>query len=142
MGNNLHRATQVIAPAFLLDDVLVDPARGKIVAPGHAGTHEALIVTQVQVGLGAVLGNVHFTVLKRTHGAWVHVKVGVQLQQRHVQPARLKNRAQGRGSNPLPQGRNHPAGDEDKIRHRFRYPEKSAKKAGGFDKPNQTTCKW
>jgi hypothetical protein len=44
-------------------------------------------VTDVEVGLGAVLGDEDLAVLERVHGARVHVEVGVELLHRHVQTA-------------------------------------------------------
>ncbi len=40
---------------------------------------EALVVAQVEVGLGAVVGDEHLAVLERTHGARIDVQIGVEL---------------------------------------------------------------
>jgi len=36
-------------------------------------------VAEVQVGLGAILGNEHLAVLKRRHRARIHIDVGIEL---------------------------------------------------------------
>ena len=83
--DHLHRGAQVVAAALLADHVLVDPAGGDGVLAAQARAHEALVVAQVQVGLGAVVGDVHLAVLERAHGARVDVDVGVQLHHRDLQ---------------------------------------------------------
>ena len=42
----------------------------------------------VEVGLGAVLGDEHLAVLERVHGAGVDVEVGVELLHRDLQAPR------------------------------------------------------
>jgi hypothetical protein len=44
-------------------------------------------MSQVQVGFGAVLGNKDLAVLKRTHGAGVHVEVWIALLQGDLETA-------------------------------------------------------
>jgi hypothetical protein len=41
--------------------------------------HEALVVAQVEVGLGPVVGDVDLAVLERAHRARIHVDVGIEL---------------------------------------------------------------
>ena len=65
VGNDLHGLAQVVATAFFLQHRLVDSAGGEIVHLAHARVDEALIVTQVKVGLGAVVGDEHLAVLER-----------------------------------------------------------------------------
>ena len=120
VGDDLDRAPQVVAPALLGDDVMVDAARGEVVflAQGHRGV--ALVMPQVQVGLGPVFGDVDLAVLEGVHGAGVHVDVWVQLLEGDAQAPGLQKRADGRRRHPLAQGRQHPAGDKDQFGlHRF-----------------------
>ena len=44
---------------------------------GAAG--EALVVTEVEVGLGAVVGDEHLAVLIGAHGPRVDIEVGIEL---------------------------------------------------------------
>ena len=78
VGNHLHGSAQIVAAAFFAKDVLVHLTGGKAVIPTHLGAHEAFVMTQVQIGLRAIVGDEHLSVLKRAHGAGVHVKVGVR----------------------------------------------------------------
>src|SRR5690606_41367124 len=84
----------------------------EVAVPAGGGAHEALVVAEIQVGLGAVAGDEHLTVLERTHGARIHVDVGIELDHGDLQPARLEDRAERGGCNALPQRRNHATCDE------------------------------
>jgi len=77
--DHLDGAAQVIAAPLLLDHRLVDLAGGEVVRSAHPRGLEALVVAEVEVGLGAVLRDEHFPVLERRHRAGIHVDVGIQL---------------------------------------------------------------
>ena len=79
--NDLYGFAQVVPPPFLFQYRLVDLPGGEVVGFLHPGGDEALVVAQVQVGFGTIVGHEHFAVLERAHGARVHVEVGVQLDQ-------------------------------------------------------------
>ncbi len=121
----LYRATEIIATTLAPQHLLVDLAGGEVVATRHAGAHETLVMPEIEVGFGAVLGHEHLPVLERAHGAGVDIDVGVELEQRHAQTARFENRRQrGRGK-ALAQRGNHTTRDEDQARHakpcKYRY---------------------
>ena len=67
--DHLHRAAQVVAAALLADDRVVDLAGGEVVLLAHPRRQEALVVAEVEVGLGAVVGDEHLAVLERAHRA-------------------------------------------------------------------------
>src|SRR5581483_10270736 len=102
--DDLHRAAEIIAAPLLLDDRLVDLAGGEVVVPAHLRALEALVVPQVQVGLGPVLRDEHLAVLKRAHGARIDVDVRVQLDVGDADGARFEDRGEGSGGNALAQG--------------------------------------
>ncbi|MNI51273.1 hypothetical protein D3C73_1059890 [compost metagenome] len=89
--NHLDGCTQVVTTALFAQHVLVDTAGGEVVVLGHGRADEPLVVPQVQVGLGAVVGDEHFTVLERAHGARVDVDVRVQLQHGDLKSPRLQD---------------------------------------------------
>src|SRR5690606_1641122 len=60
--DNLNSGTQIVATALFAQHVSVDAASGKVVAASHLGADETLVVAQIQIGLGPVLGYEHFTV--------------------------------------------------------------------------------
>ena len=80
--NHLHRLAEIIAAALARDDLLVDAAGGQIVGLRQLGVREALVVAEVEIGLGAVVGDEHLAVLERAHGAGIDVQVGIELLQR------------------------------------------------------------
>ena len=66
--DHLYGLSQVVAAALLGDDLLVDAPGGEIVGLGQAGVGEAFVMAQVQVRLGAVVGDEDLAVLER--GSW------------------------------------------------------------------------
>jgi len=94
VGNNLHRATQIIASPLLAQHRVVDPAGSKVIALAHGGSGKAFVVTQVQVRLGTVVGHEYLAMLERTHGSGIEVDVGIQFQQRDLQATGFQHRSQ------------------------------------------------
>ncbi|KAI1692159.1 hypothetical protein Ddc_23790 [Ditylenchus destructor] len=95
--DDLHGRAQIVATALLLQHRHVDLAGGEVVALLHPRGDEALVVAQVEVGLGAVVGDVDLTVLERAHGARVDVDVRVELDEGNFEAAGLeKRRERGR----------------------------------------------
>ena len=92
--DDLHRAPEIVAPALLADHALVDLAGGEVVVTPHACTQEAFVVAQIQVGLGAVVGDIDLAVLEGAHGARIDVDVGIELDHGDAQTARLQQRRQ------------------------------------------------
>jgi hypothetical protein len=86
----LHRAAQVIPSALLVDDGKVHLAGGEVALLGEAGIGETLVMPQVQVGFGAIVGDEDLPMLERRHGSRVNVNVGVQLLQRNPQTTRFQ----------------------------------------------------
>jgi len=55
---------------------------------------EALVVAQVEVGFGAIVGHEHLAMLQRRHGAGVDVEVGIELDQGDFEAARFEDRCE------------------------------------------------
>ena len=62
--NHLHGLAEIVASALLLDHQLVDPPGGPVVLPRSSHRGKALVVTEVEIGLGAVVGDEDFAVLE------------------------------------------------------------------------------
>jgi GAF domain-containing protein len=90
--NHLHRLAEVVAATLLLEHALVDLARREVVGLPHAGGDEALVVSQVQVGLGAVIGHEHLAVLERRHRARIDVEVRIELDESDFEAPRFEDR--------------------------------------------------
>jgi hypothetical protein len=103
---SLRRTVSQIAPAVarVAREVLVD---------------EALVVADVEVGLGAVLGDEDLAVLERAHGARVDVQVRVELLRADRQAPGLQQASEGRRDDALPQRGDHAARDKHELGHGF-----------------------
>src|SRR5947207_2062757 len=78
---------------------------------------EPLVMAQVEIGLGAVVGDEDFAVLKRRHRSRIDVEVRVELDQRHLHPAGFEQRADRRCGQAFAEARNYATGYEDVFRH-------------------------
>jgi hypothetical protein len=56
---------------------------------------EALVMAEVEVGFGAVVGDEHFAVLKRRHGARIDVDVRIELDESDFKAPRFQDRCEG-----------------------------------------------
>ena len=115
--NDLDGRAEIIAAALLRDDVLVDAARGDVVGLGRGPAGEALVVTEIEIGLRAVIGHEHFAVLIRRHRSGIEVEIGVELAEADLVASGLQQGTQCRRSQTLAERRNHAAGDEYIPRH-------------------------
>ena len=77
----------------------------------------ALVMPEVEIGLGAVVGHEDFAVLIRAHRAGIDIQIRVELAQPHLEAARLQQRPERRRAQPLAERGDHAAGDEDEPRH-------------------------
>jgi GTP cyclohydrolase II len=80
---------------------LVDLARREVVALAHPHVGEALVVTEVEVGLGAVVGHEHLAVLERRHRAGIDVDVRVELEIGDADAAGSEDCGEGGGGDAL-----------------------------------------
>ncbi len=99
--NDLHGAAEVVAATFLLKHRHVDLAGRPVAVARRGHAREALVVPQVQVGFGPVVGDVDLAVLVRAHRAGVDVDVGVELLHRDAVAVPLEQRADGGGGQSL-----------------------------------------
>ena len=116
--DHLHGRPQVVAAALARDYLLVDlPGR-------HIGSHrqvlvdEALVVTEVEVGLRAVVGDEDLTVLVGAHRPGVDVQVRVELLQGDGEVAGLQDVPDRRRSDSFAERGDDTAGDKNVLRHR------------------------
>ena len=104
-------------PLFAQDGV-PDRARAVARVPREVLVDEALVMAEVEVGLRPVLGDEHLAVLERAHRPRIDVEVRVELLCPHAEPPRLEEAAERGGDDPLPEGRDDSARDEDVARRR------------------------
>ena len=78
---------------------------------------EALVMAEIEIGLGAVVGHEHFAVLVRRHRSGIEIEIGVELAKADLVATRLQQRAERRRSQTFSERGNHAAGDENIPRH-------------------------
>ena len=113
MGNDLDRATQVIAVAFARDHLGVHLPGGHIAFAVEANINEAFIMPQVQVGLRAIIQNIHLAVLVGRHGTGIDIDIRVEFLDGDLQPALLQELPDGCGGDAFADRTDHPAGKID-----------------------------
>ena len=74
-------------------------------------------MAEIEIGLGAVIGDEDLPVLVGAHRAGIDVEVGVELAQPDLEAARLQQRAERRRRETLAERGDHAAGNEDEPRH-------------------------
>ena len=115
MRNHLHGAPEIVAAPLLLDDRHVDLAGGPVAVARRLRAREALVVAEVEIGLGAVVGDVDLAVLVRAHRARIDVDVRVELLQRDAVAVAFEQRADRGGGQALAERRDDAAGHEDVL---------------------------
>src|SRR5918999_2168550 len=121
--DHLDGATEVVAAPLAPDHRVVDRAGSGVRGAGRVDVREALVVAEIEIGLRAVLGHEHLPVLERAHRSRIDVDVGVELLDRHGEPARDKQPAKRSGRDALPESRDDAAGYEDEASVRGRLHE-------------------
>ncbi len=74
-------------------------------------------MAEVEIGLGAIIGDEHLAVLVGAHRARIDVQIRVELAQPHAIAARLQQGCQRRAGDAFAQRGDHAAGDEYVPRH-------------------------
>ena len=97
MRDDLHGLAEIITAAFLGDNGIIDLAGGNVIVFGELPVGEPLVMAQVKVGLGPVVGHIHFPMLIRVHGAGINVQIGVALDGGDFKAAGLEELADGSG---------------------------------------------
>ena len=115
--DDLDGAAEVVAAALLGDDRLVDPAGRDVRELGQVLVDEALVVAEVEVGLGAVVGDEDLAVLVRRHRAGVDVDVRVELEDGDGEAAGLEDPSDAGGGDAFAERGGHASGHKDILRH-------------------------
>ncbi len=67
MRNDLDGGAEIVAAPLLGEDVLVDATGRDVVLPGRRAAGETLIMAEVEIGFGAVVGDEDLAMLIRRH---------------------------------------------------------------------------
>ena len=120
--NHLHGTAQKVAAALASDQVAIDRSRGEVGIAGKVLVDKTLVMTQVKVGLIAVLSNKDLTMLVRAHGARVNVEIRVGLLHGHLVSARFKKTPQRSRGNSFSQRGDNAARYKHMLGHRYTMP--------------------
>ena len=101
--DDLNGLAQIVAAAFLLEDVLVNLPRGEVVEAAELAVRETLVVPEVEVGFRAVVENVNFAVLERTHRSGVYIEIGVEFLDSDLQISCFQKSSERARSKPFTQ---------------------------------------
>ena len=113
VGHDLHGAPEVASLALAVDDRLVDLARRHVRALAQVAVDEALVVPEIEIGLGAVVRHVDLAVLERAHRARIDVEVGIEFLENDVEPALLEEESDGGAGDAFAERRNDPSRHEN-----------------------------
>jgi hypothetical protein len=117
MRDHLDGGAQIVAAPLAGEDLLVDAPGRDVALAVRRPAREALVVAEVEIGLGAVVGDEDLAVLIGRHRSGIDIEIGIELAQPHRIAARLQQRAERRRCETLAEGGDHAAGDEDVPRH-------------------------
>ena len=101
--NDLNGAAEVFTAPFLRNHIQVHPSCRDVVHLGERPVDEPLVMTEVQVGLRAVVRHVNLAVLERRHCAGINIYVGVELLNCDAQPSLDEQASQRSRHNALAQ---------------------------------------
>ena len=110
--DDLHGLAEVVAAALLGQHRRVHGAGREVRAAMQIGVEEPLVVTEVEVGLGAVVQDEDLAVLERVHRAGVDVHVRVELLEDDLLTARREEASEGGGGDALAETGGNTARDE------------------------------
>ena len=78
-------------------------------------------MTEVEVGLASVVEDIHLAVLEGTHGARVHVDIGIELLHFHPQSAGFEQHADRSARESLAERAHDAAGHKDVLGHAYQF---------------------
>ena len=115
--NHLDGRAEIIAAPLLFDHRVIDLARRNVVRALQVLVDEALVVPEIEIGLGPILGHEDLAVLVRVHRTGIDVDIGVELLNGDAETARLEEPSEGGGRDAFAKRTHDTAGEEYVLRH-------------------------
>src|SRR6516162_4916716 len=115
--DDLDRCAKILAAPFSADDGRVDSAGSDRITALRGDTDIALVMAEIEICLGTVIGDEDLTVLIGAHCPRINIQIRVQLAEPHPETARLEQRAECCCRKTLTQRGDHAAGNEYEPRH-------------------------
>ena len=94
MRNHLNGLAEVVSTPFLGQNGLIDLSAGEVVRTSEHAIREALVMSQIQIGLRSVSQNIDLAVLKGIHRTGINIEIRVELLKNHLQSTTLQQSAQ------------------------------------------------
>ena len=117
VGDHLDGLAEKLPAAFLVDHREIDLPGGVVALARQRRRGEALVVAEVEIGLTAVVEDVHLTVLIGAHRPRIDIDVRIELLHPHLEAAGLEEHADRRARQSLAERTDDPAGHEDVPGH-------------------------
>ncbi len=115
--NHLDGRAEELAFPLLAQDRLPDRTGRVARVPREVLVDESLVMADVEVGLGTVLGHEHLAVLERAHRPGIDVQVRVELLRAHGQAARFQETSERCRDDALPERGHHATRDKNELGH-------------------------
>ena len=77
VGNDLDRLAKILATALFTNHRFINLTGSEIIDLLHASGNKTLVMTQIEIGLRAIVGDKYLTMLKRTHRSGINVDVRI-----------------------------------------------------------------
>ena len=90
MRDDLYGLSEISAFTLLIDNGIINFTGSNVVRLGHVNAKEALVMSQVQVGLGSVIRHVALAMLVRVQCSRVNVDVRIEFLNGDSQPSGLQ----------------------------------------------------
>ena len=94
MWNDLDRASEIVSPSFLIQYCPVYLSGSDIGIYRQVLVNKSLVMSQVKVGLGTVLGHKDLAVLIRGHSTRINIYIGIELLYSDTAAASFKQSSQ------------------------------------------------
>jgi len=91
VGNNLHRLAQITTGTLVSDNLSINAAVHQRAGAAEFFVEKALVMAQIEVGLGAVVGHEDLAVLRRVQGSSIGIQVRIALLNVDAKTAGLKD---------------------------------------------------
>ena len=108
MRNHLHRFSKKLPIAFLVDDRLVDLARGVVAVTRQLASCKTLIVAEIEIRLAPIIQNIDLAMLLWTHGPWIDVDIRIQFLHPYSKPTLLQEHSDRGARQALAKRADHP----------------------------------
>src|SRR5262249_4354980 len=117
MRDDLYGRPEIFAAPFAADHRRIDPPGSDRITASRADADITPVMAEIEIGLGAVVGDDRLPMLIGAHRAGIDIEVGVKLAQPDPEPARLQQRPERCCRQTLSERGDHAAGNEDEPRH-------------------------